>query len=143
LELFCGVGTLTAFLAAKAAEVVAIEVNPDAVADAAANLEEFDNVSLYQGYVEEVLPLLEVKPDWVVVDPPSSGLPPELVDEIVALAPAGLLYISSDIATLARDGRRLEAKGYQLIRLRPIDMQPQTYHIQTVSLWSASDGPAL
>jgi 23S rRNA (uracil1939-C5)-methyltransferase len=138
LELYSGVGTLTAFLAAEAAKVVAVEMNPDAVADAASNLEEFDNISLYQGRVEEILPSLNVKPDLILVDPPHGGLPVELVDYFGETAMADILYVSSDIATLARDGKRLMAKGYRLERLQPIDMQPQTYHVQTVSLWARS-----
>ncbi len=138
LELYSGVGTLTAFLATRAAELVAVEMNPDAVSDAAANLEDIDNVNLYQGSVEEVLPLLTVQPDLIVVDPPSSGLPPEVLDHVVELSPAKLLYISSDVATLARDGGRLSAKGYRIVRLQPIDMQPQTFHVLTVSEWRLS-----
>jgi 23S rRNA (uracil1939-C5)-methyltransferase len=139
LELYSGVGTLTAFLAGEAAEVVAVEMNPDAVADAASNLEEFDNISLYQGRVEAILPSLDVRPDLIVVDPPRDGLPVEVVDYFEEMGLADVLYISADIATLARDGRRLMAKGYALRRLQPIDMQPQTYHVQTVSLWSRSE----
>lgn len=138
LELYSGVGTLTAFLAALAAEVVAVEMNPDAVADAASNLEGFDNVSIYQGQVEEILPSLDVRPDLIVVDPPLDGLPVEIMDHFDELAASNIVYVSSDIATLARDGRRLMAKGYRLDRLQPIDMQPQTYHVQTISLWSRS-----
>ena len=136
LELYSGVGTLTASLASSAAEVLAVESNPDAIADAVVNLSEFDNVSLYHGHVEEVLPMLTGAPDMIVVDPPDAGLPPAVLDEIAALAPAQLLYVSSDVATLARDGRRLAAKGYALTQVQPLDAQPQTYHVQTVSQWS-------
>jgi 23S rRNA (uracil1939-C5)-methyltransferase len=136
LELYSGVGTLTAFLASNATEIVAVESNPDAVADAIINLAQFDNVSLYQGRVEEVLPMLTVTPDLIVVDPPDAGLPPAVLDEIAVRTPAQLLYISSDIATLARDGRRLAAKGYRLTQIQPLDAQPQTYHVQSVSQWS-------
>jgi 23S rRNA (uracil1939-C5)-methyltransferase len=142
LELYSGVGTLTAFLATGAKEVVAVESNPDAVADATVNLEEHDNVSMYQSRVEEVVSLLEIRPDIIVVDPPSDGLPVELLDELERMGPAALIYISSDIATLARDGRRLQAKGFHLDRLKPIDMQPQTFHLQTVSLWLSATGEA-
>ena len=113
-----------------------MEKNSDAIADAIVNLTEFDNVSLYQGRVEEVLPMLTVTPDLIVVDPPDAGLPPAVLDEIAVRTPAQLLYISSDIATLARDGRRLAAKGYRLTQIQPLDAQPQTYHVQSVSQWS-------
>lgn len=141
LELYSGVGTLTAFLAPKAAELVAVEMNPDAVSDAAANLEDIDSVNLYQGHVEEVLPFLTVQPDLIIVDPPAEGLPRPVMDEIVGRAPSRLLYISSDVATLARDGERLSSKGYKLVRLQPIDMQPQTFHVLTVSEWRLAGEP--
>jgi 23S rRNA (uracil1939-C5)-methyltransferase len=145
LELYSGVGTLTAFLATQAAEVVAVEMSADAVADAANNLEDFDNISLYQGRAEQILPSLDVRPDLIVVDPPHGGLPVELMDYFEQTTPDEILYVSSDIATLARDGRRLIDKGYRLDQLQPIDMQPQTYHVQTVSLWTrlaAEGGPS-
>jgi 23S rRNA (uracil1939-C5)-methyltransferase len=138
LELYSGVGTLTAFLAPQAAEIIAVERNEDAAADAAVNLDEFDNVSLYVGLVEEILPLLEIKPDLVIADPPSAGLGPAAVDGIVATAAPRLIYISSDVATLARDGRSLTQAGYRLVELQPIDMFPQTYRCQIVSLWQAA-----
>ena len=135
LELYSGVGTLTAFLAPKSATTTAIEVNPDAVADAAVNLYNHENVTLYEGLVEEILPLLDVEPDVMVVDPPPTGLPPTVIDEIVVKAPRKLIYISSDVAILARDGRRLAAKGYRLAEVQPVDMVPQNYQVLTISHW--------
>jgi 23S rRNA (uracil1939-C5)-methyltransferase len=136
LELFSGVGTWTAFLASEAAEVVAVEANPDAVNDAAANLDEFDNVSLYEGLAVEILPLLEVSADVIVADPPAAGLEPNVLDEIVRRRPSRFIYISSDVATLARDGRRLVSAGYRPVEIQPIDMFPQTYQIFSVSSWA-------
>ena len=135
-EVQSGVGTLTAFLAPNVNELIAVEANPDAVADAVNNLAEFDNITLYQGQVEDVLPMLDVRPDTLVLDPPPGGAPLVLMDALEAFAPASVLYVSSDIATLARDGRRLAAKGYKLEAVQPVDVQPQTYHVQAVSLWS-------
>jgi 23S rRNA (uracil1939-C5)-methyltransferase len=135
LDAYCGVGMLTAFLAEAAAEIVGVEVAPDAVADAAVNLEATDNVSLYLGTVEEVLPSLAVRPNAAVVDPPADGLSKEAVEAVVALAPRRLIYVSSDVATLARDGRQLHQAGYRPLEVQPIDMLPQTYHVHTVSLW--------
>lgn len=135
LELYCGVGTLTAFLAPKSATTTAIEVNPDSVADAAVNLYNLENVTLYEGLVEEILPLLDVQPDIMVVDPPMAGLPPTVIDEILVKAPHKLIYISSDVAILARDGRRLAAKGYRLVEVQPVDMVPQNYQVLTISCW--------
>jgi 23S rRNA (uracil1939-C5)-methyltransferase len=135
IELYSGVGAITAFLAEAAHEVVAIEENADAVADTAVNLATVSNVTLYEGVVEEVLPLLEVKPELVVVDPPLTGLPPEVVDQIVNISPDRLIYVSSDIATLARDARRLKKQGFRLLEVQPIDMHPQTYHVVIVTNW--------
>jgi 23S rRNA (uracil1939-C5)-methyltransferase len=135
LELYSGVGTLTAFLAPQAAELVAVERNEDAAADAAVNLDEFDNIALYVGAVEEVVPLLAMTPDVIIADPPPAGLGPSAVNSIVATGAGRLVYISSDVATLARDSRSLTEAGYRLVELQPIDMFPQTYRAQIVALW--------
>lgn len=135
LELYSGVGTLTAFLAAAAAEVIAVEANEDAVADMAVNLADTDNVTVYAGVAEEVLPLLSLQPDVVVVDPPDEGMPASILQPLLQLAPARLVYVSGDVATLARDARYLIRGGYRLTQLQPIDMEPQTFRILTVSLW--------
>jgi 23S rRNA (uracil1939-C5)-methyltransferase len=140
LELFGGVGTLTAFLAPEAADVTGVEMNPDAVADAAVNLDEFDNVALFEGAAEEILPLLELDPEVVVVDPPPSGLPIPVLDRIIELAAERIVYVSSEVATLARDGRRLAEAGYRLVEAQPLDMYPQTSRIQTVSAWKRGSG---
>ncbi|MDX1613446.1 MAG: TRAM domain-containing protein [Candidatus Promineifilaceae bacterium] len=139
LELYSGVGAATAFLAEEAAEVVAVEVSGDAVADAAYNLAAFDNVSLYEGAVEEVLPLLDLAPELIVMDPPDDGLSPAVMDDVQRLAARRVIYISSDVATLARDGRRLAAGGYQPLAIQPLDMYPQTYRLLTVSVWQRAD----
>lgn len=135
LEGYSGVGVFTAALAQHAQEVIAIEINEDAVDDAAFNLNHTDNVTLYQGWLEDVLPSLDIDPDVIVIDPPAKGLSPTAVDQIVACAAPKLLYVSSDIATLARDGKRLTKAGYKLTKLQPIDTEPQTYHFHTISLW--------
>lgn len=138
LELYSGVGTFTAFLAEQAGEVACIEANEDAVSDAAFNLDHLDNVSLYDGLVEDVLPLLNLSPKVVVVDPPAGGLPRTVVDQVARLAPQKIVYVSSDIAALARDGKRLTQAGYLLREVQPVDMYPQTPIIQTVSQWVPS-----
>ncbi len=135
LELFGGAGVLTSFLAGQARELITVEANPDSAEDMTLNLDEADNITLYQGLVEEIMPLLNLTPEVMVVDPPPSGLPVAVIDEIGRLSPNRLIYTSNDLATLARDARRLTENGYRLINLQPIDMFPQTYHLQTVSLW--------
>lgn len=136
LDAYCGVGALTAFLAEHAADVGAIEVNPDAVSDATVNLADMDDVTLYEGLVEEILPLLALRPDVVVVDPPPAGLPKTVIEPLVAMAPGRIIYVSDDVATLARDAKHLARRGYRLVEVQPIDMYPQTFQVQTVALWA-------
>lgn len=134
LELYSGVGTLTAFLAAQAAQLVAVEKNPDAVADTAVNVDA-DNVSLYEGQVEDVLPQLDIKPDVLVLNPPKEGLSREAAKLVGQLRPSRIIYAASDIATFARDGRVFTRSGYQLVEIQPIDMRPQTFHVDVVGAW--------
>ncbi len=135
VEGYSGVGLLTAFLGEQTAELTAIEMNPDAVADTAVNLHHLDHISLYEGLVEEVLPSLTLRPDVVVVNPPSAGLTAESLKAVVAKTPGRLIYVSSDVATLARDAKHLGKAGYKLAQVQPLDMTPQTFQIDTVSLW--------
>lgn len=135
IELFSGAGTLTAFLAERAKEVIAVERNSDAVEDLAVNLDDRENVALYEEDVEVVLPTLPGGAEVMVVHPWASGLSRQAISAIVKATPRRLIYVSSDVATLARDGRSLHQGGYQLIEVQPIDMRPQTFHIETVSLW--------
>lgn len=138
LELYSGVGMLTAFLAAAASLVAAIEQNGDAVADTAVNLADQDNVYLYQGWVEAVLPELELAPPpaLAVVNPPDKGMSREALAALAAVAAPRLIYVSSDVATLARDGKQLQRDGYRLREVQPIDTRPQTYQVETVSVWT-------
>jgi 23S rRNA (uracil1939-C5)-methyltransferase len=135
IDAYSGVGMLTAFLAEGAAEVVGIEVNGDAVADTAVNLHHTDNVSLYEGWVEDILPALDMQPDLIVLNPPSQGLSRDASRAVLAKTADRLIYVSSDIATLARDGKQFAKAGYKLAAIQPIDLHPQTFHIDTVSLW--------
>ncbi len=138
LELYAGVGLFSAFLAPKVGRLLAVESSPSAGADFEVNLDEFDHVELYQAPAEVAMPYLLQRDEYaqvVLVDPPRSGLPGEVLDALVAMQPEVLAYVSCDPATLARDARRLTRKGYRLKQITPFDMFPQTYHIETVSLW--------
>ncbi len=135
VEAYSGVGMLTTFLAAKAREVEAIEANDDAAADLVANLDHLDNVKLYHGLVEETLPLLEASPDLLVVDPGWGGLASPVIGNIKKMGPRRLIYVSSELASLARDAKMLGRSGYRLVEVQPLDMRPQTYHVDTVSVW--------
>ena len=135
LDVHCGVGLFSAFLAPKCKTVIGIESSPSACEDFAANLDEFENVELYEGSAEEVIPYLEVKPDVVLVDPPRTGLEKRVVDGLLKLNPPVIAYISCDPSTLARDAARLINGGYRLKDVTPFDLFPQTYHIESISLF--------
>ena len=122
-------------MAPLAGSISAIEINPDAIADAAVNLADTEDVSLYEGAVEEVLPLLASGPELLLVDPPEAGLSRVAVSGIASLKPERVIYVSEDVATLARDGRQLANQGYSPVEVQPLDMYPQTYQVLTVSLW--------
>ena len=133
LDLYSGVGLFSAFLAERAALVTAVESYPPAVTDAEFNLAEFDNVDLIEGAVEDALPDLEGPYAAAVLDPPRTGMTPGAVDALAAHAPRTIVYVSCDPATLARDARRLLGRGYTLVDVQPVDMFPQTFHIESVS----------
>jgi 23S rRNA (uracil1939-C5)-methyltransferase len=135
IDAYCGVGLFSAFLAPRCARLISIESSTAACADFAANLDEFENVELYEGLAERTLPALDVTPDIVLVDPPRAGVGKAALDAIVRMAPEKILYVSCDPATLARDARRLIRSGYGLARVTPFDMFPQTYHIESISVF--------
>jgi len=135
LDVYCGVGLFSAFLAPKCERLIGIEASPSACEDFAVNLDEFDNVELYEGAAEDVIPHLEAEPAVVLVDPPRAGLDKRALDGIKQLAPQVIAYVSCDPSTLARDAARLIADGYRLVDVTPFDMFPQTYHIESISLF--------
>jgi len=134
LDAYCGIGLFTAFLAEEAGEVVGIEINAASVADAVFNLADAPNVTLIEGQVEDVLPDWEHPFDAAVLDPPRTGLDPTTLDALVRSSPERIVYVSCDPATLARDARRLVDAGYVLEWVQPVDLFPQTFHIENVAL---------
>jgi len=137
LDVYCGVGLFSAFFAGQVGRLIGVELSPSACDDFVVNLDEFENVELYQGRAEEVLPGLQVQPDVVLVDPPRSGLDRAALQTLAALHPPLLAYVSCDPATLARDARHLLSAGYQLQQVTPFDLFPQTFHIESVSLFTS------
>lgn len=135
LDVYCGAGLFSAFLAPKCGRVIGIESSPSACEDFSFNLDEFDNVELYEGLAEDVIPHLEAKPDIVLVDPPRAGLEKRVVDGILKLKPQILAYVSCDPSTLARDAARLINGGYHLRDVTPFDLFPQTFHIESISFF--------
>ncbi len=135
LDAYCGVGLFTLPLAERAGLVLAVEADPSAVDDLLANSAALENVEVIEGTVAAALAGLDEPLDAALVDPPRGGLEREALVGLIAAAPRRIVYVSCDPATLARDGQQLARAGYQLLQVQPVDMFPQTYHIETVSLW--------
>jgi 23S rRNA (uracil1939-C5)-methyltransferase len=133
IDAYCGVGLFSAFLAGKAKKLIGIEVSESSCNDFAVNLDEFDNVELYIDQAENVLPVLEIKPDVVILDPPRAGLDARVVSALAESKPGKIIYVSCDPATLARDIKRLIQNGFELKSVTPFDQFPQTYHIECVA----------
>jgi 23S rRNA (uracil1939-C5)-methyltransferase len=134
LDAYCGVGTFGLALAPQVAEVIGIEESSSAIADARINAEGLDQVSFFEGRVEQVLPDLEAPLDLVILDPPRSGCRPDVLRALLERSPLRIAYVSCDPATLARDLRVLIDGGYELQEVQPVDMFPQTAHIEAVAL---------
>ena len=134
LDVYCGVGLFSAFLAPRVKKVIGIETNPSACDDYLYNLADFENVELYDAPAEDVLPGLSLSPDVILLDPPRAGLSRTVLDRVVEMDPDLIVYISCDPATLARDLQRFQVKGFTLQESTPFDMFPQTYHLESLSL---------
>lgn len=133
LDGYGGVGLFGMTLAHQVARVIEIEENPSALEDAQENAKDLENVEFYEGRVEYVLPKLDAAIDIVVIDPPRAGLERAALDALVAKQPRTIAYVSCDTATLARDVARFVEQGYRLERVQPVDLFPQTHHIETVT----------
>jgi 23S rRNA (uracil1939-C5)-methyltransferase len=138
-DLYCGIGTIGLAMAPRAAELWGLEIVPEAIADAIANakLNEIDNARFFAGDVR--LALRELvgtagRPDVVVVDPPRAGLSQKIVRRIIEAAPKRIVYVSCNPTTLAPNAAQLVEAGYELRRVRPVDMFPQTPHIECVAV---------
>ncbi len=145
-DLYCGIGTISLFLAQKAKQVYGVEIVPEAIEDARENarLNTIGNAEFFVGPAEEVLPAKyaadpSMRADVIVVDPPRKGCEEALLECITHLEPKRIVYVSCDPATLARDVKYLEQHGYILRKVRPCDMFPQSSHVETVCLLSKGD----
>ncbi|MFL5837305.1 MAG: class I SAM-dependent RNA methyltransferase, partial [Solirubrobacteraceae bacterium] len=138
-DLYCGSGTIALVLSARAAQVFGIELAPDAVADAITNARRngIDNTQFFAGDVRLALPELVERagrPDVVVVDPPRAGLSKKAVRRLIEAAPKKVVYVSCNPTTLAPNAAQLADAGYALRRVRPVDLFPQTPHIECVAV---------
>jgi 23S rRNA (uracil1939-C5)-methyltransferase len=136
IDVYCGVGLFSAFLAERSERVIGIEASTAACEDFAYNLDDFDNVELYEDTAERVLPALNVQAEAAIVDPPRAGLKRVVLDQLIRMGPPRVIYVSCNPSTLARDAQLLSAQGYQLQQAKPFDVFPQTYHIESISLFS-------
>jgi 23S rRNA (uracil1939-C5)-methyltransferase len=136
LDLYCGVGLFGLALAGRVEEVLGVESAPWAIADAVANAEALDNVSFAEGLAEDALPEIEGVFDLAVVDPPRGGIHPAALQTLIERKPGRIAYVSCEPTTLARDCAALTNAGYTLRWAQPVDMFPQTYHIETVAFLS-------
>ena len=145
-DLYCGTGTISLFLASRAARVIGVEIVPEAVRNAEENarLNGFENTRFYEGKAEEVIPDLfekeNLRADVVVVDPPRKGCAPALLQTMLDMQPVKIIYVSCDPATLARDLKILCEKNYRLESIRPYDQFAMGMHVETVVLLSRKNG---
>jgi 23S rRNA (uracil1939-C5)-methyltransferase len=138
-DLYCGIGTIGLTMAAKAGEVWGVEIVPEAIADAERNAErnKIENAHFFAGSARtSVRPLIEQagKPDVVVIDPPRAGLSQKIVRRLIECEAKKIVYVSCNPTTLAPNAAQLVEAGYTLRRVKPVDMFPQTPHIECVAL---------
>jgi len=140
-DAYCGIGTISLFLSRKAKKVYGIEIVPQAINNAKENarLNGVKNVEFLVGESEIVIPELYrkgIKADVIVVDPPRKGCDEKLLEVITEMSPEKVVYVSCNPATLARDLKYLSERGYEVREVQPVDMFPQTSHVECVTLMS-------
>ena len=143
VDLYCGTGTISLVLARHAGQVIGAEIVPAAVEDARENARRngLDNAEFLCADAKQAAAELArrgLRPDVISVDPPRKGMAEEVIDSIVSMAPARVVYVSCDPATLARDCARFAQRGYQALRAEAVDMFPRTHHVETVCLLTHS-----
>lgn len=139
IDAYCGIGTISLFLAQRAKRVLGVEIVEEAIADARRNAElnGVTNAEFAVGAAEDVIPRWKeqgVTPDVIVVDPPRKGCDPALLDTMLAMRPERMVYVSCNPSTLARDLQVLAGGGYRIVEVQPVDMFPQTTHVESVAL---------
>lgn len=138
IDAYCGIGTISLFLAKKAKEVYGVEIVPEAIEDAKKNaaLNGLTNARFEVGEAETVIPKWHeegIKPDVLVVDPPRKGCDERLLETIAAMQLDRVVYVSCNPSTLARDLQYLEQHGYKTVEVQPVDMFPHTFHVECVA----------
>ena len=151
-DLYCGIGTISLFLAQKAKKVYGVEIVPEAIADAKNNakINQIENAEFFVGKSEEILPSYynqyakdhpgeQAHADVIVVDPPRKGCEENLLHTMASMQPDRIVYVSCDSATLARDVKVLGELGYEMKKVRGVDQFPMTVHVETVVLLSKGE----
>ena len=141
LDLYCGAGTITLTMADRAKKLIGAEIVPPAVKNARENARAngISNVEFFCGDASDIAVKLaadDLRPDVICVDPPRKGLAPEVIDAMVRMGPQRIVYVSCDPATLGRDVKLLEQRGYKARRAAAVDLFPGTAHVETVVLLS-------
>ncbi|WP_284141383.1 23S rRNA (uracil(1939)-C(5))-methyltransferase RlmD [Virgibacillus sp. LDC-1] len=139
IDAYCGIGTISLFMAQKAKKVYGIEVVPEAIHDAKMNakINGIANAEFTVGEAEKVMPKWKeagMNPDVIVVDPPRKGCEPAFLEAMIAMKPKRIVYVSCNPSTLARDLRILEDGGFKTKEVQPVDMFPQSMHVEAVAL---------
>lgn len=139
IDAYCGIGTISLFMARHADKVYGVEIVPEAVEDARRNalINDIRNAEFEVGKAEEVLPAWQkqgIRADVIVVDPPRKGCDEALLETILQMKPKRVVYVSCNPSTLARDLRILEDGGYRTVEVQPVDMFPHTVHVECVIL---------
>src|SRR5699024_5922101 len=144
IDAYCGIGTISLFLAQKAKKVYGVEMVPEAIDDAKINakLNGITNAEFFVGQAEKVMPWWTqqgLRPDVIVVDPPRKGCDEALLQAMIDMQPKRIVYVSCNPSTLARDLRILEDGGFRTQEVQPVDMFSQTAHVEVVALMSRAD----
>ena len=134
VDAYAGVGMFAVILSERAGKVIAIEESKSAVKDAMENIKDIDNILMLRGKTEDILCTLTEFPDYIVLDPPRSGCHSEALSGVINLSPKKIAYVSCDLTSLARDLKVLCNEGYVLLNIQPIDMFPQTHHVECLTI---------
>jgi 23S rRNA (uracil1939-C5)-methyltransferase len=134
VDLYCGTGAIAIFISAAAKSVIGIEITESAVNDAVNNcrINQISNCRFILGDIKEKLAELTTVPDVMIIDPPRAGMHKDVVQKVLELAPARIVYVSCNPATMARDLGMLK-ESYRVLEVQPVDMFPHTYHIESVA----------
>ena len=137
MDLYCGSGTIGLYLAKEAKKVIGIEISDESIKAALENaqINNVDNAEFIQGRAEDEAELIEEKIDTLIIDPPRKGCDKKLIDAIIEMKPTKVVYVSCNPATLSRDINLLK-DNYKVEKATPIDLFPQTSHVETVVLMS-------